>query len=155
MFNYRPMSDPRPTEPNRLLAPAQPRDLSLPMKVVARPRPDYSRAKPKLMVCVNVRDAEAGVSCGPRGGAAIREELQAALLREDIDIEVAGALCLGTCDRGPTVRLIPNNSWFYGAHVEDVPALLAHLKSALGEYAVLPDPETRILNPNSNEEKTQ
>lgn len=155
MVNYQPMSDSGPTDNSRLLAPAQPRDLSLPMKVVARPRPDYSRAKPKFMVCVNVRGVEAGASCGPRGGEAIREELQAALLREDLDIEVAGALCLGTCDRGPTIRLIPNNSWFYGAHVEDVPALLAHLKSALDEYAVLPDAEVRTLNLNSNEEKAQ
>lgn len=123
---------------NGALAFAQPRDLSLPMKVVARSRPDYSRAKPKLMVCVNVRAPGEGNSCGPRGGKAIHEALLATLDPAEFDGCIVAVQCLGTCNRGPTLRLIPNNSWFYGAHLEDVPVLVSHLEAALAECATLP-----------------
>lgn len=147
MLKYRAMNDSSPPERNPLLALAQPRDLSLPMKVVARQRPGYTRAQPKLMVCVNERPAGEGASCGPRGGTAIHAALQVLLRQENLDGALAAVRCLGTCDRGPTLRLVPNNSWFYGAHVADVPILASHLKSALEEHAALP--------PSHNEQEMQ
>lgn len=113
---------------------APPRDLSLPMKAVLRERPGYATGKPKLMVCINERPPAEGVSCAPRGGCGIHEAIVQALQAEPLDVEVATARCLGTCDRGPTLRLAPNNSWFYGAHVEDVPQIVEHLRSAATEY---------------------
>ncbi|MDB5856847.1 MAG: hypothetical protein JWQ76_536 [Ramlibacter sp.] len=113
---------------------APPRDLALPMKLVARPRPGYATGKPKLMVCVNERAAADGTSCAPRGGCGIHAEVLTALEKEPLDVEVAAVRCLGTCDRGPSLRLAPNNSWFYGAHVTDVPAIMEQLRTAANEY---------------------
>lgn len=116
------------------------RDLSLPMRVLARPRPDYSRAKPKLLVCVNSRTPGDGHSCAPRGGQAIYDALLETLLADELDDCLVPVQCLGTCNRGPTLRLTPNNSWFYGAHIEDVQTLVSHLRAALNEYAASPNP---------------
>jgi (2Fe-2S) ferredoxin len=113
---------------------APPRDLALPMKLVARTRPGYATGKPKLMVCINERGPGEGTSCAPRGGCDIHQALLSALEAEAVDVEVVTARCLGTCDRGPTLRLAPNNSWFYGAHVGDVATIVEQLRSADAEY---------------------
>jgi (2Fe-2S) ferredoxin len=120
---------------------APPRDLALPMKATLRPRPGYSAARPKLFVCINQRAPEEGVSCGPRGGCAIHAALVDALAAEPVDAEIVTARCLGTCDKGPSLRIVPNNSWFYGAHVEDVPALIGHLRVAAQEFEARPQKE--------------
>lgn len=116
------------------LAKAPPRDLSLPMKLVSRPRPGYATGKPKLMVCINEREPADGVSCAPRGGCNIHKAVLAALEQEALDVDVVTARCLGTCDLGPTLRLAPNNTWFYGTHAEDVRAIMDQLRTAADEY---------------------
>lgn len=130
------MSEPAPSSLALVpgLQKAPPRDLSQPMKLVARPRPGHATGRPKLMVCVNERAPQDGASCAPRGGCGIHAALLAALEREPLPVEVAAVRCLGTCDRGPSLRLAPNNTWFYGAHVEDVAAIVEQLREAAAQY---------------------
>lgn len=45
---------------------------------------------------------------------------------QDADIagvEVQPSECLGQCNVGPTVRVIPDETWYYRVQAEDVPAI--------------------------------
>jgi (2Fe-2S) ferredoxin len=101
----------------------EPRDLTLPMLTRLRPmREGYERAT--LQVCINDRSRHDAVSCAPRGALRIHELLVAAIADAGLDIELRTVHCLGTCQRGPSVRLSPGDSWFWGVHAEDVPVLI-------------------------------
>lgn len=102
------------------------RDLSQPMTVVLRPMPEKFQGSFGLTVCVNERPPTGiiTVSCGPRGGFAIAEAIEAEVSRRGLPVNVSTIKCLGLCEKGPNIRLSPSNSWFHGVHLSDVPALL-------------------------------
>lgn len=56
--------------------------------------------KPKITICM-------GSSCFARGNernlAACEEFLEARGLRDEVDVELAGSLCMGNCANGPVV----------------------------------------------------
>ena len=54
--------------------------------------------------------------------------------------EIMGSECLGQCSTGPTVRVIPEEIWYYRVQLEDVPLIInQHLKGG--------EPVAAKLNP--------
>lgn len=66
-------------------------------------------------------------SCRRNGSAAVLAALQAAELPEGV--EVVPCDCLGQCSVGPSVRVVPEETWYCRLQPEDVPRLVAeHLR---------------------------
>ena len=60
-------------------------------------------------------------SCLGNGSA---EVLAAFVAAEVPGVTVTGACCQGQCSSGPTVRIIPEETWYCRVRVSDVPAIV-------------------------------
>jgi (2Fe-2S) ferredoxin len=73
-----------------------------------------------VMVCQHT-------SCLKNGSARVLATFKNADLPEDFVVQAAG--CQGQCSSGPTVRIIPEEIWYYRVKPEDVPLIVEqHLK---------------------------
>ena len=66
----------------------------------------------KLLVCTNYRANPSKPSCGARGSKALLSHLSQALQQQNVNITAAEVQCLGLCEIGPNVRLMPNGAFF-------------------------------------------
>ena len=82
----------------------------------------------KILVCVNRRDNPDQPSCGARGGEAIACALEQALQERGLAIPVQRFNCLGRCDEGPNLRLVPAGPCHQQLSVDDVPGLMADIE---------------------------
>ena len=71
-----------------------------------------------------------GSWCQQRGSDAIRAALKSGVKEAGLakELRVTKSGCLGQCGHGPTMVLWPDNVWYAGVRMEDVPDVLAHLK---------------------------
>ena len=67
----------------------------------------------KLLVCTNYRANPNNPSCAARGSKELLSTLAQELQREKVSIEVEEIQCMGYCNVGPNVRLIPNGEIFH------------------------------------------
>ena len=78
-------------------------------------------------VCLNERDPDhPRGSCSGRGAGAVFEALREESGRQGLtDIKVVATGCLEACMVGPVVYVAPDDVWYGGVTVEDVPTLVA------------------------------
>jgi NADH:ubiquinone oxidoreductase subunit E len=67
----------------------------------------------KILVCTNYRANPNNPSCAARGSKEIAAELVQELYKRNVLIEVEEIQCMGYCNVGPNVRLIPNGAFFH------------------------------------------
>jgi NADH:ubiquinone oxidoreductase subunit E len=67
----------------------------------------------KLLVCTNYRANPNTPSCAARGSKEVATELMHELKKKNVSIEVEEIQCMGYCDIGPNIRLIPNGEIFH------------------------------------------
>lgn len=79
-----------------------------------------------VFVCINEREPEhPRGSCIGRGSGAVFEAIREETGRLGlIDVKVVATGCLEPCMVGPTVYVAPDNVWYGGVTVEDVPVLV-------------------------------
>ena len=65
-----------------------------------------------LFICTRSKDK--GESCGPKGGAELREKLKKWSKNEGIskEVKVTASLCLSQCEDGIAGCIYPQNKWF-------------------------------------------
>jgi len=85
-----------------------------------------------LAVCINNRFSSDRPSCGPLGGKAVADALEAGLRERGLDIAVERLVCFGACYKGPNVRLVPGGAFHHHATVDDVPAILDEAEARCG-----------------------
>lgn len=79
-------------------------------------------------------------SCQENGSAETLAAFTVAELPEDVTI--IGADCQGQCSSGPTVRIVPEETWYCRVQPADVPSIVEqHLK---GGKRVMPKLHPRI-----------
>lgn len=78
-----------------------------------------------LFVCTNER--ETGACCGKRGSTALRDALKAAITARGLKgrVRVARSDCLDRCNQGPNVMVFPDQQWYAGVTLADVPRIIA------------------------------
>lgn len=78
----------------------------------------------QIFVCTNDRQGESA-SCGDQQGEAIFKELRRIAKEKGLHprIRVAQAKCLGQCAKGCNIMVFPDNTWYNGVAIGDVPAL--------------------------------
>jgi (2Fe-2S) ferredoxin len=79
-----------------------------------------------IYICTNVREDDGRPACGKRGSEAIcerfKEEVKKRGLKGKIRAMKSG--CMDFCELGPNVMVFPDNAWYSGVSLEDVPALV-------------------------------
>ena len=80
--------------------------------------------KMQIFVCTNDRKGEKP-SCGDHQGELVFTELRKIAKERGLHpaIRVAQAKCLGQCNKGTNIMIYPNNLWYYGVTLENVPEL--------------------------------
>lgn len=86
--------------------------------------PPYER---HVFICTNRRpDTAPRPSCAGRGSEAVRDafkkQLAALGIHDRVRANAAG--CLDACDDGPSVVVYPEEVWYGGVTVEDVPEII-------------------------------
>ncbi len=85
-------------------------------------KPSYQKI---IFVCVNEREA-GKPCCAAQGGKELRAALKEAVEARGLKplIRVSQAKCLDYCGQGPLVAVFPDNVFYKGVQLEDLPALL-------------------------------
>lgn len=85
-----------------------------------------------VFVCVNKRPEEhPRPSCAPRGAARVFEAIREETGRLGmVDIKIVATGCLEPCMVGPSIYVAPDDVWYGGMTVEDVPQFV---RQHLGE----------------------
>ncbi len=78
----------------------------------------------QIFVCTNDKKGEKP-SCGDHQGEAIFNELRKIAKERGLHprIRVAQAKCLGQCNTGTNIMVYPDNVWYKGIKLENVPEL--------------------------------
>lgn len=79
-----------------------------------------------VFVCINERPAEhPRPSCSRNGSAGVFEAMREETGRQGlVDIKVVASGCLEPCMVGPAVYVAPDDVWYGGVTVEDVPRIV-------------------------------
>ncbi len=79
----------------------------------------------QIFVCTNNRNGEKP-SCGDHQGDAVFTELRRIAKERGLHpkIRVAQAKCLGQCSMGVNIMIYPDDIWYSGAHLEDIPEIV-------------------------------
>lgn len=80
-----------------------------------------------VFVCINERPAEhPRPSCLRNGSASVFEAMREETGRQGLDdVKVVASGCLEPCMVGPTIYVAPDDVWYGGVTVEDVPRIVA------------------------------
>ena len=80
--------------------------------------------KRQIFVCTNNANGEKQ-SCGDHQGEVVFRQLREIAKERKLhpNIRVAQAKCLGQCAKGVNIMVYPENTWYSGVRLEDVPAL--------------------------------
>ena len=81
----------------------------------------------KLRVCTNHRANLNHPSCSARGSNAILTSL----VDQDLGVEVEESPCMGLCNVGPNVRLVPDGICFNAVSREKLDDVVAEIKSLI------------------------
>ncbi|MDX1915186.1 MAG: (2Fe-2S) ferredoxin domain-containing protein [Methylophilus sp.] len=65
-----------------------------------------------ILVCTNHRVNPNQPSCGAKGAQQLKQKLAEEVSKAGIAVGVKEIQCLGECDVGPNVRLIPGGQFF-------------------------------------------
>lgn len=84
-------------------------------------------AKATLIICNNHRVNPNKPSCGQRGSQHLQSCVQAYITQQKLDVHVETFKCLGHCEKGPNMKLVPNGKFFYGVTEESLGEVLASL----------------------------
>ncbi len=79
-----------------------------------------------VFACVNDR-TDGRRSCAHAGGKEIRLALKQQLAERGLTkpvVRVSQTGCLGQCAHGPNVMILPQDVWFSGVTLKDVPAIV-------------------------------
>lgn len=82
----------------------------------------------KILVCTNYRVNPNNPSCAARGSKQIAAELQLKLQKNNISIEIEESACMGFCNVGPNLRLVPNGEFFHEVSAKKLPKIIRAAK---------------------------
>ena len=82
----------------------------------------------KLLICTNYRANPNNPSCAARDSKKIATELQLALEKNNIPIEIEESPCMGFCNIGPNLRLVPNGEFFHEVSVKKLTKIIQAAK---------------------------
>ena len=85
----------------------------------------------KILVCTNFRANPNNPSCAARGSKQVMAALVQELKQKNLPIMVEESPCLGFCEIGPNLRLMPNGESFHGVSVTELTTIIKNTKKFL------------------------
>ena len=85
----------------------------------------------KILICTNFRANPNNPSCAARGSKQVLAALTHALVEKNIPITIEESPCLGFCEIGPNLRLLPGGEFFHGVSDKDLSAIIKSTKKFL------------------------
>ena len=82
-------------------------------------------------MCTNFRANPNNPSCAARGSKAVMAALLQELKQKNLLITVEETPCLGFCEVGPNLRLMPNGVFFHGVSDKKLSAIIKCTKRFL------------------------
>lgn len=79
-----------------------------------------------VLVCVNQRD-DGRECCADKGSAELYEKLKAAIKSVYPDVRVSRTYCLGNCQSGATVAIMPDNVYFGEVTEKDIEVIVKQI----------------------------
>jgi len=86
----------------------------------------------KILVCTNFRANPNHPSCAARGSKKLLAELTIKIQQNLLAINIEESPCLGFCQVGPNVRLVPNGPFFHAVSTEKLDDLIEAAKKFSG-----------------------
>lgn len=86
-----------------------------------------------LLICTHHRNNPNQPSCGARGAQTIKQAFADAVASENLKLGIVEIQCLGECEAGPNMRLIPSGPVFHHVELEQVPTVIDAAKQFLKE----------------------
>ena len=86
--------------------------------------------KKLVLVCVNERE-DGSNCCGQKGSLELYHKLKTAVKAAVSGVRVSRCLCLGNCESGMTVALMPENVYLGEVTEADIPAIVEQICSSL------------------------
>lgn len=87
----------------------------------------------KILMCTNFRANPNNPSCVARGSKDIKAALLLELKQKNLPITVEESPCLGFCEIGPNLRLMPNGEFFHGVSDKKLSVIIKSTKRFLKE----------------------
>lgn len=84
-----------------------------------------------ILICIHYRANPNQPSCGARGAQALKQALTDAVASEGLGFRIVEIQCLGECEAGPNMRLIPSGPIFHQVELEQVPSIIEAAKQFL------------------------
>lgn len=73
-----------------------------------------------IFVCANQKDP-GEASCAARGSAEFQKQLKDYMKSKGVKgLRVSRSLCLGLCEQGPNLCVMPENAWYAGVTSKDL-----------------------------------
>ncbi len=85
----------------------------------------------KLLVCTNHRATPNNPSCAARGSKEIACALMQELQKNNVLIEIEEIQCMGYCNVGPNIRLVPNGEFFHAVSAKKFAKIIQTAKAFL------------------------
>ncbi len=85
----------------------------------------------KLLICTNFRANPNTPSCAARGSKEVATVLTQQLAQKKVVIELEEIQCMGFCNIGPNVRLIPNGEFFHEVSAKKLSKIIKATKDFL------------------------
>jgi (2Fe-2S) ferredoxin len=94
--------------------------------------PPYQRT---ILVCVNQRES-GEAACANRGSAEYQKQLKEYMKSKHVrGLRVSRSLCLGLCEKGPNICIMPENVWYTGVSPKDLDEIKVKWIDPLAEKA--------------------
>lgn len=84
-----------------------------------------------ILICTHHRANPNQPSCGVRGAQALKQAFTDAVANEGLGLKIVEIQCLGECEAGPNMRLIPSGPIFHHVDLEQVPTIIDTAKQFL------------------------
>ncbi|MDH3713578.1 MAG: NAD-dependent epimerase/dehydratase family protein [Gammaproteobacteria bacterium] len=87
----------------------------------------HDAGTPCLVICINRRLNDENPSCAARGSEALAARLSDEITRRGLVAELRRVYCLGRCEQGPNVRIVPGGKTYKGVSEDDIELLVEDL----------------------------
>ncbi|MES2502514.1 MAG: (2Fe-2S) ferredoxin domain-containing protein [Pseudomonadota bacterium] len=84
----------------------------------------------KLLVCTNYRGNPNTPSCAARGSKSLLSLFSQQCQENNLIIQIEESPCLGFCQIGPNVRLVPSGAFFHGVLADELSAIIGAAKES-------------------------
>lgn len=81
-----------------------------------------------ILVCTNIR-TDGAACCGNKNSLELHVALKTAVKSLHKNIRVSKSGCLGNCQTGTTVVIMPDNIWLGDVKTEDIPHIINYLQN--------------------------